>query len=214
MKLKIIVLTVMCVITAFEVSGQELLSLSDAIGRALAKNHDVIVARNDAQASRNNVHIGNAGLLPAVDLVADAGYRDSKVETDAGGVNTATTTTVAQIQLSYTLFDGLGNIYTYKKLKAAGQLGELLARDEIEKITLQVSSAYYDVASASEALDIARESLEISRERLERAQRRANFGQANTIDVLSAQVDLNSDSVAFVNAQLDLNQSKRTLNVL
>ena len=32
--------------------------------------------------------------------------------------------------------------------------------------------------------------------------------------MLSAQVDLNSDSVAFVNAQLGLNQAKRTLNVL
>ena len=171
MKLKVIVLAVMFVMKAFEVSGQELLSLSDAIARSLENNHDIIVARNDAQISRNNVHIGNADLLPTVDLVADAAYLDTRLETDAGRVSASSTTTGAQIQLRYTLFDGLGNIYTFKKLKATGRLGEFLARDEIETIVLQVSSVYYDVASANETFDIARESLEISRERLERAQR-------------------------------------------
>ena len=95
-----------------------------------------------------------------------------------------------------------------------GKIGDLEARNKIENTLYQVSSGYYNSALALENLLIAEELLTISKERLARAKKRSTYGQANTIEVLSAQVDLNSDSVTVVNAKLFWEQSRRNLILL
>jgi len=194
--------------------AQDLLTLEDAITISLKENHSVRVARNTAQISENNAHVGGAGLLPRADIVSSANYSDNELKTNAGTVNESNTTTSAKIQASYTLFDGLGNIYTYEKLNLLSEAGQLQARNQIELSIVQVSNLYFSAVEASESVRLASESLDISRQRLERAENRSKYGQANTIEVLSAEVDFNSDSVSYINAQLLLDQTKRNLNVL
>lgn len=184
----------------------ETLSFKKAIAIALERNHRVLIARNNEAIARNNVHIGNADLLPGIDLSAGTTYQD------AGDIDN--TTTDARVQVSYTLFDGLGNFYRYKKLQVEGDLGELEARSAIETTLLQVSSAFYAAASAYENLQIARELLSISEERLERAKKRSAYGQARTIDVLSAQVDFLADRVTVTQAEFLWDETRRSLNVL
>jgi outer membrane protein len=126
----------------------------------------------------------------------------------------ASTITNAQIQTSYTLFDGFGNIYEYQRLRMSGDLGELRARRQIENTLYAVSSAYYAAALAFDNWNITKELTGISKERLERAKVKLVFGQANTIQVLAAQVDLNSDSVTTTQAEFSWNRSLRNLNLL
>ena len=193
------------------VSAQELLTFDNAIELAMRQNHQIEIARNNAKTAQNNVHIGNAGLLPRIDLSGSAQYQNTTLP---GSSEEATTSNSAQIQASYTLFDGFGNIYQFKKLQVEGTIGELQARELIEITLFNLSQAYYSAASASENLRIAQELLAISRERLERAKKRAIYGQAKTVDVLAAQVDFNSDSVSVVQAMLQWQESRRDLNVL
>ncbi len=214
MKIKIMFTLFVAIVICLPVYGQEMLSLDDAIVIALEGNHDIRIARNDQKITDNQVGLGNAGLLPKVDLVAVSRYLDETLPDSLAGVTTRTTTNTAQIQASYTLFDGLNNIYTYKLLKAGGQQGELQSRNTIEQTVLQVSQAYYDVSSAYEQLTITREALAISNDRLARARKRAEYGQANTIEVLSAEVDLNTDSTSVLNAALAFDEARRNLNVL
>jgi len=194
--------------------AKDLLTLEDAIVITLKENHSVQVARNNAEISENNAHPGGAGLLPRVDITAGTNYNDNELKTAAGSVYESSTVNSANIQASYTLFDGLVNIYTYKKLNSLSESGQLQTRNQIELSILEVSNQYFTVTEASENLKLAKESLEISRQRLEREQNRSQFGQSNTIKVLSAEVDFNTDSVSYVNNQLALDQSKRELNVL
>jgi len=196
------------------VFSQELLTLDDALSLAMKNNQNIIIARNNAVISKNNVNIGNADLLPRIDLSAGATYSDNTATTDAGDIRDKTTLTSAQISAAYTLFDGFGNIYRFRKLKAAGELGELQARNSIEQTIVQVSNAYFAVANVYESFRIVNETVKISKERLDRAKNRADYGQANKIEVLSAQVDLNADSVSYVNTKLFLDETKRNLNVL
>lgn len=214
MKQKTKFLTLIWVLFATVGFGQNLLQIEDAFALALKKNHDILVARNDAQISKNNVHIGNAGLLPQIDLISNANYQKNTRKTDAGNLEDVSTQTVAKIQASYTLFDGFNNIYSFKRFQTFGELGELQARNNIENTLIRVSNAYYAVAGAQENFDIAQEALTISRERFARARKRSQYGQANTIDVLSAQVDLNADSVSLFNAGLRLDKTRRDLNFL
>ncbi|MCK5056274.1 MAG: TolC family protein [Candidatus Aminicenantes bacterium] len=193
-----------------QVSGQEKLTFEDAIAIALRENHQIEIARNNAAIANNNVNIGNADLLPSLSVNGTVTLQDSRTGSPASDSTTGT----AQLQTGYTLFDGLGNIYRFKKLQAGGRLGDLEARDLIETTLLQVSSAYYGAASAYENLTIARDLLAISEERLERAKKRSLYGQARTIDVLSARVDYISDQVTFTQAQFAYDEARRSLNVL
>ena len=190
----------------------ETLRLEDAIAEALSRNPDIQVARGEEEISSNNVHIGNAGLLPRIDLAGTVSYQDNE-EALSTGLREFTSTS-ASLQASYTLFDGFGNIYTFKKLKSAGRLGRLGARNAIEGIILQVAEAYYRLAAASAALDVARAALAMSEERLKRARLRSDYGQANSLEVLSATVDANADSVAWKEASLAKSNANRTLNLL
>jgi outer membrane protein TolC len=193
------------------ICSQEKLTLENAVTIALKNNHQINIARNSAKIANNNINIGNANLLPRIDVSASGNYQDIATPAESDLNNTASTTNNAQIQLSYTLFDGFNNILQFNRLNISGKISKLEARNAIENTLFQVSSAYYNSALAWENLIIAGELLTISKERLERAKRRSTYGQANMIEVLSAQVDLNSDSVTVVNATLSWEQSRRDL---
>ncbi|WP_292002011.1 TolC family protein [Chlorobium sp.] len=199
-----------------EVSGKDApaqaLTLEDAIMLALEKNPDIRVARNDERIARNKVHIGNAGLLPKIDFVAKAAYTENPGSAMPSAIET--TTSSAQLQATYTLFNGFGNIYAFRKLKTAGEIGTLQARNAIEQIIIDVSKAYYDLANAQEQLRVAGDAVEISAERLRRAKLRSEYGQANTQEVLSAMVDANNDSVGWLQARLQKENAERMLNLL
>lgn len=186
-------------------SGREKLTFEDAVAIALSQNHQIEMARNNAAVAGNNVNIGNADLLPTLSLSGSTTYEDSQTESTAAN---------AQLQTSYTLFNGFGNIYRFKKLQAGGRLGDLEARDLIEATLLQVSGAYYGAASAFENLRIARDLLAISKERLDRAEKRSVYGRARTIDVLSARVDYIADQVTLTQTQFAFDETRRSLNVL
>lgn len=80
--------------------------LEEAILLALEKNPDIKVARNEERIARNNVHAGNAGLLPKIDLVSKAVYIENPGSATPAGAESTTST--AQLQATYTLFNGFG----------------------------------------------------------------------------------------------------------
>ncbi|MBN1999757.1 TolC family protein, partial [candidate division KSB1 bacterium] len=194
--------------------AQEQLTFQQVISIAMENNFSIRVAVNNAQAAHNSVNIGNADLLPKLDVSSSANYLSMEIPTPDGDQTFETTTASAKLQASYTLFDGFGNIYRFNKLKSGGRAADLLARFQIENVLYAVSAAYYSSALAYENLKIAQQLVEISNERLDRARNKVQFGQANSIQLLSAQVDLNTDSVTVVNAQYNWDQSRRNLNVL
>ncbi|MBN2105641.1 TolC family protein [bacterium] len=198
-------------ITVFPVLSQTTLNLSEAICIALENNPNIQIAQNNAANAKNEAQIGNAGLLPQFTLSASAVYSE-----DAGQLppRDASTTTSTQLQIGYTLFDGFGNIYRFKQLQAGSKLGQAEAQNQIESIILQVADGYYRTAAAYENRQIAQELVRLSQERFNRAQNRAEYGRARTLDVLSARVDLNADSVTLAQADLQWEQSIRSLNLL
>ena len=187
-------------------TAQETLTFQQAISLALKSNHQIEVARNTAEISDNNATLGNADLLPSFSLSGGANYTDN----DGG----ASTMTSAQISASYTLFDGLGNLYRFKGLRAQGRASRLETRDRIESTLLLVSQTYYSAVSSWENYQIAEELLAISQERLERARQRALYGRARTLDVLAAQVDLSSDSVTVTQSKFFWDEARRQVNVM
>ena len=203
-------------------TGQDLLRLEEAISIALENNYGIMVARNDAQISANNAHMGAAGLLPTVSASAGGNFNvnNTKVEFATNqipsvDVNGAQSSSInAGINVNYTVFDGMGNVNTFRVLKKSAELSDTQTQAIIEASISQIAAAYYSIARLQESYRTLSESATISQERLTRSQNRQEFGGANKLAVLNAEVDLNTDSANLAVAYYNLENAKRSLNAL
>ncbi len=200
---------------------KDTLTLQEAVEKTMKNNHGIQVARNNAQISKNNVHIGNAGMLPNLSLSSSGNYQNEDTRQEfqeplgEQEVSGAQATNVnASLDMNYTLFDGLGNRYNYQQLKVEKDLSDAQARQTIEQTLLQVVNQYYQVARLRAQYQITRESVQLSLERLRRVKQERQYGNKSQVDVLNARVDLDSDSSTLIQARTNYENAKRSLNVL
>ena len=199
---------------ASAISAQEKLTLDECVSIALRENLSIQIAENASKIAENNYHPGNANLLPRLDLSSSATYNDNETNTNGATKNSAFTTNIVGLRATYTLFDGFGNTANYEKLKYLRDMSDLEQRDVIERTITKTVSTFYETARLSELVNIEFESLEISRDRLERVKNKQQYGQARSVDYLSALVDLNRDSVNYINTKTQLHHAKQRLNAL
>ncbi|MBK9762766.1 MAG: TolC family protein [Flavobacteriales bacterium] len=201
--------------------AQDTLLLADAVQLALASEHGILIARNDAEVANALATAGNSGLLPKVDARANANYSNQDTELDfAPGLEDVSrkgvvnTTLAGQLGLTYTLFNGLGNFATYQRSLLTADLADLRTQAQVEGTITQVIALYYAIAAQDEDLRITQRILEISDDRFQRLEAKATLGGAGRLDVLNAQVDLQSDSASFILARQRRERSARDLAVL
>lgn len=215
-----IYITSILVFFGMYMNAQEMLTPDDAIQLTLSHNYGIKIANNTVKVAENNTSILNSGYLPTVTGNAGATYNLDNTEAEFSNGNTTVLNGAessrynASVNLNYTLFDGLGRLYNYKRLKEQYQLSELEARETIENTLLQLFSVYYSVAQLSENTQTIKETFEISKERLTRSEYQFEYGQNTKLDVLNAQVDINNDSINIVNTEQQLINAKRDLNVI
>lgn len=209
-------------------SHDPLLGKEQAVKIMLENNYGIMIARNTESIANNNTSILNSGYLPQLQGNAGANYDKTTSETDFQGAldrdgnprdnvvipDAITQQYNASIGMNYTLFDGLGRFYNYKRLKEEYSLSQLQARQTIENTTLQLMSVYLEVARLTENLDVLERTLEISKARETRVEYQFDYGQVNKLEVLNARVDINTDSVNVLNARQQLQNTKRDLNLL
>jgi len=211
------------------VNAQEkLLTKDTAVSLALENNFGIKVAKNQVAIADNNSGILNSGYLPSLTGTAGAAYNQLNSNTEYPGqfdssgnpradleINDAESQAYnAGLNLNYTLFDGMGRLYNFKRLKEQYQLTELQARETIENTVLQLFSVYYEIARLTENENVLRQALEISKDRIKRAEYSFEYGQNTKLDILNAQVDVTNDSIGLMNVQQSLANTKRDLNVV
>jgi len=217
---KIYKITFLLLLSTYISYAQELLTKEQAVSIALENNYGIRMAENSVKIAENNKSIFNSGYLPSVVASAGANYSndnstatrqdDSTVEinnAESSGYN-------GSVGLNYTLFDGLGRSYNYKRLKEQYNLSELEAETVIQNSLLQIFTNYFEVARITENKKNIAESLVISKQRLERMTYGFEYGQNTKLEVLNAEVDVNSDSILYINEHRLLANSKRNLNLL
>ncbi|RTE54350.1 TolC family protein [Arenibacter aquaticus] len=207
---------------------EKLLSKDEAVSLALENNFGIKVAMNQLAIAENNSGLLNSGYLPSLSGSAGANYNELNSNTEYPGqfdsegiprpdleINDAESQSYnAGLSLNYTLFDGFGRLYNYKRLKEQYHLTELQARETIENTILQLFSVYYEVARLSENENVLRQALQISKDRIKRAEYSFEYGQNTKLDILNAQVDVTNDSISLMNVQQNLVNAKRDLNVV
>lgn len=197
------------------------LSLQDAVKQAIEKNYNIKVANTNKRISRNSATRGNAGMLPTLSLSSGGNYQNQNTnqtfdqplgEQSLRGAQS--TSLNAGVNMKYTLFDGLGNTYNYRQLKAQKNLTDAQARQTIEQTLLQVIQQYYSVARLKREAAIARKAVELSQQRLKRVKNQVKFGNKSRVDLLNAKVDLDSDSTNLISAKTQYRNALRSLMVL
>jgi len=201
-------------------NAQQVLTTEEAVELALEHNYGIKIVNNIVDVAENNADVLNSGFLPTLTGNAGANYNLDNTEAEFSNGESATLTGAesnrynASVNLNYTLFDGLGRTYNYKRLKEEYQLSQLEARETIETTILQLCSIYYSVAQLSENRDALEEILIISKDRLTRAEYQFDYGQSTKLGVLNAEVDINNDSINLINTRQQLKNAKRDLNVV
>jgi len=214
------VLSICIAFSLQQLKAQEIITPEKAVRLTLENNYGIKIINKNVAIAKNNASILNSGYLPT--LTGNAGTTfnidDTEAEFADGRVTTLNGAESSRyntgINLNYTLFDGFGRAYNYKRLKEQYNLSELEARATIEHTIIELFTTYYNVAQLSENLKALNETIAISRDRLTRSEYQFEYGQNTKLAVLNAQVDINNDSINIINTKQQLNNTKRDLNVI
>ena len=79
---------------------------------------------------------------------------------------------------------------------------------------LQLFTVYFDYARLTREKEILKSTLDISVQRFERVKTKYKFGQSTSLEVSSAEVDKNTDSLNYLNIIKVLSNTKRDLNLI
>lgn len=202
------------------VFGQEQLTKDEAVKLTLENNFGIVIANNNVKIAENNKALLNSNFLPSLTGNAGASYDKNNQEAtfqDATvrAIDGAETTRYnASLNLNYTLFDGLGRWYDYKRLKEEYNLSELQARETIETTIIQLFTVYFEAARISENIQVLEETYANTKDRLQRATYSFEYGQTNKLDVLNAEVDLVNDSINLMTERQLFRNTQRDLNIV
>ena len=201
-------------------NAQNNLTLENVLAITLKENIDIKIKTNELNQVENYEKVGVLGVLPRIKINGSSSVNNgtSSLEfatDDFPSINDASSESTSingNIEFSYNLFNGLGSIYTYQKLKKQSDLKSTELLIQIEQALIKTAKQYYDIAYLQEQNKIYSDLLDVSKERYERVKIQNEFGNASKLDLLSAEIDLNNDSVNLINSNYDLKVAKNQLN--
>ncbi|MDB4926118.1 TolC family protein [Mucilaginibacter sp.] len=223
MKLKRLACFIFCCIAftaTVKAQSAPLLSLKDAVEIALKNNYNIKLAQNYNTISQNNNTIGNAGFLPVVtgDLTQNNSIQTIQQTRSDGTVNNIPSAKNSNLSygpsLNWTIFNGFAMFANLDQLRQIKQLSDVSLRDTIISTTANVILTYYDLINQYEQIRAQNGAIEISHTQLRYANDKFSVGRASRLDVLNAQVNLNTDTATLLTQVQQFKASKIRLNQL
>lgn len=184
--------------------AQELLTVEDAVKIALENNYEIKIASNELKIDQQNVSLANAGVLPQLNAnVTDNNSIQNTTQTQSDGserkLNNARNMNLNYgVALNWTIFDGMGMFARYDRLKELEKLGDAELKLAIFTKVSDVITTYYDLVQQQQQLKALDTAIVISNLRVTTADNRYKIGKASKLEVLNAQVDLNTDTTALL----------------
>ncbi len=213
--LKIIYFFIVLVGTMWSAHAQELLTVEEAVSIALENNYEIRLAKNNLQIDTEGVSLGYAGILPSVQgSVSDNNNIQDISQVRADGTrrelnNGKNNNLNYGVNLDWTIFDGFGMFARYDQLKELENLGETELKQAILVRVANVMTTYFEIVQQKQELSALDSTLVISQQRVEFAQNRFTIGKASKLEVLNAQVDLNTDQTLLLR-QVELYANTKT----
>ncbi|MFV8327079.1 TolC family protein [Flavobacterium sp. ZS1P14] len=210
-----LILLLFCII---KTNAQEVLTVEDAVKIALENNYEIKIASNNILIDKTNVSSGNAGMLPkATATITDNNGIQNISQTRSDGTvnkldNAKNNSLTYGVGLDWTVFDGFKMFAKMDQLKELQKLGEAQLKLTIITKISDVNATYFDLVQQQQQLAALDSTIVISNQRLTLAQNRFTIGKASKLEVLNAQVDLNTDKVTFLRQKELFANTKILLN--
>lgn len=204
----------------FSSQAQELLTLEDAIKIALENNYEIKIAKNNSKIDATNNSLANAGMLPT--LTANFANNNSQLNTK----QTQGDGTIRQLDgaknmnlsygvgLDWTIFDGFKMFARKEQLMVLEAEGKAKAQATILNKISEVHSVYFDLVQQQQVIAAIDSAVVLSTQRVTTAQNRLSIGKASKLEVLNAQVDLNSDLSLLLRQKEQVQITKYKMNEL
>lgn len=199
-------------------NAQEILTVQDAVKIALENNYQIKTARNELKIDELGATPGQAGMLPQVgaNLSDNNSIQNLSQVRNDGTVqerdNVKNSSFNYGVALEWTVFDGLRMFANHEQLKETKKLGEAELKQAILTTVGEVMITYYDLVQQQQQLSALDSTLIISEQRVELAQNRFTIGKGSKLEVLNAQVDLNTDQTLMQRQQELYKNTKIQLN--
>jgi len=201
-------------------AAQEILTVDEAVQIALENNYQIKVASNELKIDAFSISPGNAGMLPQVNAsITDNNSIQNSTQTRSDGniiknENAKNNSLNYGVAMDWTLFDGFRMFANYNQLKEAKKLGEAELKQVILTKVGEVMITYFDLVQQQQQLSALDSTITISKQRVELAKNRFVIGKASKLEVLNAQVDLNTDQTLmqrqqelYANTKIQLNEN-------
>lgn len=198
--------------------SQEVLTVQEAVKIALENNYQIKTARNELGIDSLAATPGQAGMLPSIGAnLTDNNSIQHLSQTRSNGTfleedNVKNSNFSYGVDLQWTVFDGLRMFANHQQLKETQKLGEAELKQAILASVGEVLITYYDLVQQRQQLEALDSTLIISHQRVELAQNRFTIGKASKLEVLNAQVDLNTDQTLMQRQQERYKNTKIQLN--
>ena len=207
-------------IIGFSAQAQDLLTLEDAVKIALENNYDIKIAKNNSKIDATNNNLANARMLPSLNAnFTNNNSQLNTTQTQADGSerkldNAKNMNLTYGVGLDWTIFDGLSMFARKEQLNVLEQQGKAELQTAILTRISDVYTTYFDLVQQQQVLASIGTAIVISNQRLTTAQNRFSIGKASKLEVLNAQVDLNSDLSLQLRQKELIKISKIRLNEL
>lgn len=198
-------------------SGQDILTLEEAVATTLQKNFSIRIAQNQSEMATVNNTLGNAGFLPKVNLGIGQNFNINNTDLKffsgetRGGTNQIDNLN-ANLILGWTLFDGMQMFINRDRLQELEKVGKNQWRLQVENSVFEAMTIYYNLEQQRRRIASIEEAIALSSERLQLARTKKNLGRATEADILAAEVDILADSSLLIQEKWVYENLKVTLH--
>ncbi|MEY4876159.1 MAG: hypothetical protein RL708_1308 [Bacteroidota bacterium] len=200
--------------------AQNTLTVHQAIETALKNNYDIIIQKNKSDILKTNSDASIANFLPKAGVnISKSGSINSIDQKFSNGTETTKDGVTGsnfnpQLNITWTLFDGMKMFAVKSRLKKLSEISELNYKDSVQTLITQTIIAYYDIVSATMQLKALNDAIKTSDERVTLTEKQYLVGASSKVDWLQARVDLNEEKSLVINQLNLIEQKKADLNRL
>jgi outer membrane protein len=182
------------------------LTMDACIDYALMNRLELKQVQTMVAIAQDKINIAKGEKLPAVSLLGMNQWED----TNNSGTNSKNWTVALMSQ--WNLFDSGVTDSKVAGAKQAKIAATEQAKDTEDKIVLEVSQAYLNLKEAKKRIDTTRVAVEEAQTDFDMAQKRYFNGAGINLDVIDAEVALNTAKTNYVKALYDYNVSRARLD--
>ena len=174
-------------------------ALDDAISIAKDENPAVLVAKNMAAATQGVVDTARSSFYPSF----NAFWEWWRKENDGGAIDTVKWEQRLGIEFAYNIWNGGGDEAALRASKLDHSAAINTSKDVERAIEEQVRVAWQNLITARAKAEWYRNQANISSEFLELARKERKLGNRSLLDVLQAEVGLNTAQSGALAAEID-----------